>query len=89
MAAGSWLTLSILVVTGILLVVPGARTGLRWAARGGIQIALGALFLFLLNTVGGLFQFHLPINLFTSAVVGLLGLPGLGALFVIQWMVAG
>ncbi len=89
MAAGSWLAVAIAVAAGILLLVPRSGTGLRWVARAGIQIVLGALLLFLLNTVGSLFQFHLPINLFTSAVVGFLGLPGLGALVVIQWFVTG
>ena len=87
MGTGGWVALAVAGTVAVLWFVPAFRAGLWWAVRGGAQLALGALLLFLWNLVGSWFAFHLPINLFTAAVAGFLGLPGLGALIVIQWFV--
>ena len=83
----SWVVLAAAGTLAVLWFVPVFRTPLRWLARGGVQVALGALLLFLCNIAGSWFEVHLPINWFTAAVAGFLGLPGIGALLVIQWLV--
>lgn len=37
---------------------------------------LGALSIFLINTIGTSFGFHIGLNLINSVVVGILGIPG-------------
>ena len=83
-----WVALAVAAVA-VSWFVPVVRTGLWWLVRGGAQVALGALLVFLCNVVGSWFAVQLPINWFTAAVAGFLGLPGLGALLVIQWLVTG
>ena len=41
-----------------------------------VNAFLGALTLILINMVGGFFDFTLPINAFTSLLVGIMGVPG-------------
>lgn len=87
METSGWVALAVAAAAFVLWFVPPFRTGLWWLLRGGAQVALGALLVFLWNVVGGWLSLELPINLFTAAVAGFLGLPGLGALLVIQWFV--
>lgn len=87
MELGGWLVLAGATAAVLLWFVPPVRFVLWWLVRGGVQLALGALLLFLWNAVGGMFSLPLPINWFTAAVAGFLGLPGLGALLAIRWWV--
>ena len=41
-----------------------------------INSIIGALGLYIINLVGGLFDFHIGINIFTILFVGILGVPG-------------
>lgn len=41
-----------------------------------INSLFGGLLLYLINLVGGLFGFHIGLNLFTCIFVGILGVPG-------------
>ena len=45
---------------------------------------LGGLTIFLINLIGGTFGFHIGLNIFTSVLVGLLGLPGVVCLVIIK-----
>ncbi|MCP3742698.1 pro-sigmaK processing inhibitor BofA family protein [Rossellomorea sp. BNER] len=49
-----------------------------------MKVMIGALFLFFLNAFGGQFGIHVPINLATSSISGILGIPGVIGLTVIQ-----
>lgn len=61
---------------------------IRWISQGVVKLLMGALFLFFLNIIGSQFGLHIPINLVTSAVAGLLGIPGTLALVAIEmWIV--
>jgi inhibitor of the pro-sigma K processing machinery len=61
---------------------------IRFLGQGIIKIIIGAAFLFFLNTLGNQMGIHVPINLVTSAVAGMLGLPGVAALAAIgYWIV--
>ncbi|MCA1032977.1 pro-sigmaK processing inhibitor BofA family protein [Bacillus timonensis] len=71
----------------LLLLVGAPLKPIRFIGQGLVKIMIGALLLFFLNAFGQTFGLHVPINLVTSAVSGFLGLPGLGALVVIQLMI--
>ena len=48
---------------------------------------LGGLAIFIINLVGANLGFHIGLNIFTSIVVGLLGLPGAVCLIVIKLLI--
>lgn len=50
----------------------------------GKGLLFGVIGLFLLNLAGQYIQLHIPINPVTALLAGLLGVPGLAALIVIQ-----
>ena len=49
---------------------------------------IGAVMLFAVNLVGGLFSFHLSFNIMSIFVAGFLGVPGVGLLTVLKYMLA-
>ena len=53
---------------------------LKWVPTTITKIAIGALLLFFLNLVSGSFGLHVPINIFTTVMVGFCGIPGIIAL---------
>jgi inhibitor of the pro-sigma K processing machinery len=73
----------------LLLLFSGAPfKPIRIIGQTAIKLLIGALFLFFLNVVGIKYGVHIPINFATSAVSGLLGIPGVFALVVIQkWII--
>lgn len=50
----------------------------------GKALLFGVIGLFLLNLVGQYIQLHIPINPVTALLTGMLGVPGLAALIIIQ-----
>ncbi|BCJ87443.1 pro-sigmaK processing inhibitor BofA family protein [Effusibacillus dendaii] len=50
----------------------------------GKALLFGVIGLFLLNLAGQYIQVYIPVNPVTALLVGLLGVPGLAALLVIQ-----
>lgn len=48
---------------------------------------LGGITIFLINLIGGMFGFHIGINIFTSILVGLLGLPGAVCIVIIKLLI--
>ena len=77
--------ISILGVLILILLFSGAPIKpVRFAGQTVIKVLIGALFLFFLNVAGNRYGIHVPINFATSAVSGLLGIPGLFALVAIQ-----
>jgi inhibitor of the pro-sigma K processing machinery len=69
----------------VLLLFAGAPIKpLRFLGQGLTKLLIGALFLFFLNAFGNQYGIHVPINLITASVSGLLGIPGLLALVAIQ-----
>ncbi len=49
---------------------------------------IGAVMLFAVNLAGGLFSFHLSFNIMSIFVAGFLGVPGVGLLTVLKYMLA-
>ena len=45
---------------------------------------LGGVVIFLINLIGANFGFHIGLNIFTSIVIGLLGLPGAVCLIIVK-----
>ncbi|WP_210367909.1 pro-sigmaK processing inhibitor BofA family protein [Bacillus sp. REN3] len=81
--------ISVLAGLILLLLIIGAPTKpLRFAGQTAVKILIGAIFLFFLNAFGTSLGIYVPINVATAAVSGLLGLPGVAALVVIQmWII--
>ncbi len=48
---------------------------------------IGGLVIFLINMIGINFGFHIGLNVFTSILVGLLGLPGAVVLIIIKLLI--
>jgi inhibitor of the pro-sigma K processing machinery len=74
----------------VLLLIMGApMRSARALGQAAIKLLVGALFLFFLNTLGNQYGIHVPINFFTTAVSGFLGVPGIAALVAVNILVIG
>lgn len=72
----------------LLLFIGAPVKPIRYIGQGVIKILIGAMFLFFLNTLGNHYGIHVPINFVTSAVSGLLGIPGIIAIVAVQtWII--
>ncbi|MCM3620591.1 pro-sigmaK processing inhibitor BofA family protein [Sutcliffiella horikoshii] len=75
------------ILTGLILLVLIVGTPikpLRFAGQTLIKVMIGALFLFFLNAFGNSMGIHVPINPATATISGLLGIPGVISLVIIQ-----
>ena len=71
-----------LLILGLLrLIVLPIRLGMKIL----LNSACGFLRLFLLNTISGFTEVYFPINYVTVIIAGFLGLPGIGALALMQF----
>ena len=52
-----------------------------------LNSVLGGLLIFFINIIGGAFSFHIGLNIGTSLLVGILGLPGAILLIVLKLLV--
>ncbi|GAA0336990.1 sigma-K factor-processing regulator BofA [Bacillus carboniphilus] len=82
-----WIIAGVVVLIVLLLFTGVSIKPLKYIGSGFVKILIGALFLFFLNTIGGQFGVHVPINLVTSALSGFLGIPGVLALAAIDYWV--
>ncbi|MEH6948313.1 pro-sigmaK processing inhibitor BofA family protein [Bacillus sp. JJ634] len=71
----------------LLLIVGAPLKPIRYAGQVVIKLVIGAVFLFFLNTLGNQVGIHVPINFVTSAIAGVLGIPGVAALAAIDYWV--
>lgn len=84
--------LNTVLVTGagiLVLLAMAARAfsaPLRLAGRAAVNTLLGLGALLLLNALSPLTGLSLGLNLFNALVVGILGVPGLGLLLLVQWV---
>lgn len=60
-----------LYVVGYLFLVP-----IKMLLRLILNSILGGVFIILVNFIGSYWDFHLPLNLLSAIMVGVLGLPG-------------
>ena len=49
---------------------------------------LGGISIYIINLIGNMYNFHIGLNIFTSIIVGLLGIPG-AVLIIIMKMILG
>lgn len=77
---GLWLLLTVAILAGLVLFRRPLGLLLRLLARS----ALGLAGLWVFNLAGGLIGVQVGLNLFTALTMGLLGLPGLGLLLLLQ-----
>ncbi|MGI6777164.1 MAG: pro-sigmaK processing inhibitor BofA family protein [Acetivibrionales bacterium] len=47
---------------------------------------IGGIVLIVINAVGGIFGFHLAVNIFSSLIVGMLGVPGILLLIALKYI---
>jgi len=52
-----------------------------------LNSVLGGITIFLINLIGSAFGFHIGLNVFTSLLIGLLGLPGAVCLVIIKLLI--
>jgi len=71
----------------LLLIVGAPLKPIRYVGQMVIKLVIGAVFLFFLNTLGNQVGIHVPINFVTSAIAGVLGIPGVAALAAIDYWV--
>lgn len=81
----SFAILAAVVLFFLLIIFGNSFHPIKWLGKLVVRLCIGVFLLFLLNVIGESFSFHIPINLATSAVSGLLGLPGIAALIVIKY----
>lgn len=74
-------------IVGIILLFIFGRlflTPLRTILKLVLNSLLGAAVILLANWAGGLFGFHMALNIFTAFIVGTLGVPGFILLAVLK-----
>lgn len=52
-----------------------------------LNSVLGGITIFLINFIGASFGFHIGLNIFTSIIIGILGLPGAVCLVIIKLLI--
>ncbi|MFC4619757.1 pro-sigmaK processing inhibitor BofA family protein [Camelliibacillus cellulosilyticus] len=82
------ITISIFIAIVVVFLLIGTPfKPLRFVGQAVIKLLVGALFLFLLNTIGVYFGLRVPINAVTTVIAGFLGIPGVAALTIIKYVV--
>lgn len=75
---------AIVALVALLFFSKASFKPLRLIGRIAVRFVVGALFLFCVNLFGESVGIHVPINIVTTGVSGLLGVPGVAALIVIK-----
>lgn len=73
---------ALMVLIGALALGRALKHVVRLAFRTGAGLAALAL----LSQVGGVLGIHLGLNLWNALVLGVLGIPGLGLLLLLNWV---
>ncbi|HWO95764.1 MAG TPA: pro-sigmaK processing inhibitor BofA family protein [Bacillus sp. (in: firmicutes)] len=78
----------IILISGLIvfLLLAGGNV-LRFVGQGMIKFVIGALLLFFVNAFGGQLDIHIPINILTAGISGFLGVFGVAALVIIDFMI--
>ena len=78
-AVGYILGLLIIFVLGRILLKP-----IKFIIKILLTSVFGGLFLLLVNTIGGFFGIHIGINAVTAVLVGILGIPAVIIMLILQ-----
>lgn len=54
-----------------------------------LNSCIGALMIYLINLVGGIFNFHIGLNYITAIFTGILGVPGVILLVILKLVLGG
>ena len=76
-----------LIVLGVLLLAVLLRRPLGKMGRLGARSGLWLGFLWIFKSIGPLLGVSLGVNLFNAVLLGVLGIPGLALLMMMQWLV--
>lgn len=68
----------------LLLTIGAPVKPLKLIGQASVKLVIGALLLFFVNIFGASFGIHIPINLFTALVSGILGIFGIVSLIAIH-----
>ena len=68
-----------LFIFGKIFIVP-----IRKVLKLVLNSVLGGIIIYLINLIGTSFGFHIGLNIFTSIVIGFLGLPGVVCLIIVK-----
>ena len=71
-----------LFIIGKIFIVP-----IKWIIKLVFNSILGGLIIMLINFIGGAWGFHIGLNLYTSLIVGFLGIPGAIFLILFKFLV--
>lgn len=71
-----------LFIFGRILIIP-IKTILKFA----LNSILGAIIIYIINWVGSLFGFHIGVNIITSILIGILGVPGAILLILVKLLI--
>ena len=74
------------VLLALLMAAKIFAAPMKVLAKVLVNTALGLGALAALNATAALTGFHLGMNLFNALVVGILGIPGIGLLVLVQWI---
>lgn len=83
-------TILLLALAGLVLLAIAARAfsaPLKLLLKVGFNTILGLAALLLVNASTSFTGLHLGVNLFNGLVVGVLGVPGLVLLLLVQWVI--
>ena len=82
-------TILLIAAAALLMALLSAKllsAPLRAAFRALLNTLLGLAALLVVEATGSITGLTLGVNLFNAIVVGILGVPGLGLLFLLQWV---
>ncbi|PWU70113.1 MULTISPECIES: pro-sigmaK processing inhibitor BofA family protein [Gracilibacillus] len=79
-----WVIAGLLILIVLLLTKGIPLKFSRVLGQGVVKVTIGVLFLFFFNLFGASLGLHIPINIFTAVVAGLLGVPGIASLTAIH-----
>lgn len=68
----------------LLLIIGAPIKPMKFVGQTTVKLVISVLLLFFLNIIGASFGLHIPINLFTALVTGLLGFFGMASLVAIH-----
>lgn len=69
----------IMFIIGRIFIVP-----IKWILRLIINSILGGVLIWVINLIGGTWGFHIGLNIYTSIIVGILGVPGAICMIIIK-----
>lgn len=71
-----------LFILGRIFIIP-----IKWVLKLVFNSVLGALLIFSINLIGGVWGIHIGLNFLTAILVGMLGIPGAIFLIVISLLI--